>query len=40
MEQLTIDESLDPLQRLLKYAESDIALQRLVHVKVRELTLQ
>ena len=32
-EDLSIDDSLEPLPRLLQYAQSPIALQRLVHVK-------
>ena len=30
---LTIDDTLSLLERVLKYAQSDIALQRLVHVR-------
>ena len=32
-EDLSIDDTLPPLRRLLQYSQSPIALQRLVHVK-------
>ena len=35
---LSIDDTLPPLPRLLLYARSQIALQRLVHVKMLEET--
>lgn len=34
-EDLSIDDELTQLQRLVRYSSSSIALQRLVHVKVR-----
>ena len=34
LEDLTLDESLDDVQRIKKYSKSKIALQRLVHVKM------
>jgi hypothetical protein len=33
---LSIDDNLTQLERVVKYSTSSIALQRLVHVKVRE----
>lgn len=37
-EDLSIDDELSQLQRVVRYSSSSIALQRLVHVKVRSLS--
>ena len=40
IQQLSIDDDLPPLERLLKYTKSEIALQRLVHVKAMADTVR